>query len=97
MAFEKGQSGNPGGRPKTKHTQEALMMEMRTREQEKDPRGMRKVASKVWDLAEEGEKWAVEFIRDTLDGKPAQTIIGDEENPLPVAHTVRLIGVRSDG
>lgn len=84
MAFAKGKSGNPGGRPKTRHTQEALMMEMRSREAVDDLKGMRGVARKVWELAEEGERWAVEFIRDTLDGKPAQavTLSGDEENPL---------------
>lgn len=76
--------GNKNSGRKDKFTREALMMEMKERERGNDPRGMRKLASKVWDLAEEGERWAAEFIRDTMDGKPAQTIAGDPDNPLEV-------------
>jgi len=62
------------------------MIEMKAREADGDKRGMRAVAGKVWDLAEAGERWAAEFIRDTLDGKPAQQVnLADEEGgPLTV-------------
>lgn len=77
MPFEPGTSGNAGGRPSKRITTDALMMEMKAREKDGDKRGMRKVAIKVWDLAEDGERWAVEFIRDTLDGKPVQAVQTD--------------------
>ncbi len=39
---------------------------------------------KVLDLVSEGDPWAMSFVRDTLDGKPAQsvTVSGDADNPL---------------
>jgi hypothetical protein len=39
-----------------------------------------------------GEQWAVIFVRDTMDGKPAQTIQGDPDAPITVQEVaVRLI------
>jgi hypothetical protein len=45
-------------------------------------------------LAEGGEKWAVEFVRDTTDGKPTQAIVGGDEddNPISLVTRVRLLG-----
>lgn len=43
-----------------------------------DFQSLRKMADKVRDLAVEGERWAVELIRDTLDGKPAQQIVATD-------------------
>jgi aromatic ring-opening dioxygenase LigB subunit len=50
---------------------------------DEDDRKLRGIADKVVALATDGERWAVEMLRDTLDGKPAQamTIAGDEEAP----------------
>lgn len=78
MPFEEGKSGNPGGRPKrAKLTYDALMVELKSRETSQDPKGLRKIVATVVDLAEGGERWATEFIRDTTDGKPTQAIEGD--------------------
>lgn len=91
MPFEEGQSGNPGGKPKrAKMAYDALIVELKSRETEKDPKGIRKIMQKVVDLAEAGEQWAVLFIRDTVDGKPAQQVIhaGDEEGgPIDLNHS----------
>ena len=32
------------------------------------------LAAKVWTVACDGERWAVEFIRDSIDGKPKETL-----------------------
>lgn len=47
----------------------------------------------ILDKAAEGDQRAVEFVRDTLDGKPAQAVAlsGDEENPLVFTEIVRKI------
>ena len=47
-----------------------------------DGERLRRAAEKMLDLAAEGEAWAVKELRDTLDGKPTQTIAGDPEAPL---------------
>lgn len=78
MPFAPGQSGNPNGRPKkAKLTYDALMVELKSRESQgtdADPKGLRKIIGKVVDLAESGERWAAEFVRDTTDGKPVQQL-----------------------
>lgn len=42
-----------------------------------DGKRLRAAAEKLLDLAAAGERWAVECLRDTLDGKPAQSIAVD--------------------
>jgi hypothetical protein len=50
---------------------------------------LRKIVGKVVDLAEGGERWAAEFIRDTIDGKPTQAIAGDDEaDPITVVSKI---------
>ena len=43
-----------------------------------DYQSLRLIVDKVRDLALTGERWAVEMIRDTLDGKPAQQIVATD-------------------
>ena len=49
--------------------------------------------SAILDKASEGDQRAIEFVRDTFDGKPAQSVAlsGDEENPIAVTEIVRKI------
>jgi len=49
--------------------------------------------SAILDKAAEGDQRAVEFVRDTFDGKPAQAVqlSGDEDNPLAFTEIVRKI------
>jgi hypothetical protein len=85
MPFEAGQSGNPGGRSKrAKLVADALIIELKSRDNkstEAEPQGIRKIVAKLVDLAEGGDMKAIEFVRDTTDGKPAQAIVGDEDEP----------------
>lgn len=64
------------GRKRNSYVTEALVIEMKSREESGDKAGIRALAVKVWDLAESGERWAAEYIRDTIDGKPLQQIAG---------------------
>lgn len=50
-----------------------------------DGKRIRAAAEQLLDKAAAGEPWAIKELRDTLDGKPTQTVAGDAENPLTVA------------
>ena len=58
-----------------------------------NPEKLRKACEVLLDKAEEGDIQAFKEIRDTLDGKPVQAIVGDDENPLSV-HLIERIIVR---
>lgn len=62
------------GRRRQTYITDALLMEIKEREKDGDKRGLRKMAITIMDLAEEGERWAAEYVRDTIDGKPMQAI-----------------------
>lgn len=78
MTWQPGQSGNPGGRPNNKPIKAALLRKMH-------PDRLDKVAEAWWRQAEKGDLQAIRDIRDTIDGKPAQIIAGDAENPIALA------------
>jgi hypothetical protein len=50
-----------------------------------------KIAEKVVERAIEGDQKAVEEIANRLDGKPTQTIAGDEDAPLTIKGMVELV------
>lgn len=60
------------GKPKDKPFIEALRMEIA--DAGGDLKRLRKIAAKALELAEAGEAWAVQFVADRLDGKPAQSV-----------------------
>lgn len=66
-----------------------------------DDIALRRIMDKVIELATEGERWAVEFIADRLDGKPAQTIDANitdnrsEEREATVARIFELIAANT--
>lgn len=96
MAFEKGQSGNPGGRPKEKAFADALRIAVNVEvenEGEKKKK-LRLIAERLVAEAMAGESWAVQQVADRLDGKPAQAVIGgDDDDPaISLIHRIeRLI------
>ena len=90
MPFQKGQSGNPGGRPKEAKFYAALDTALKDHKDGPDVR-LRKVAENLVRAAEDSEQWAIREIADRLDGKPAQTVRGDEDAPLMVNTIERII------
>lgn len=83
-------NANSGRRRQTFVT-DALLMEIKAREAEGDKRGLRKMAVKIMDLAEEGERWAAEFVRDTVDGKPMQAVEHSGEDGAPISMILRKV------
>ena len=72
MPFKKGQSGNPGGRPKEKPFSDALRMEIA--DAGEDHKALRRVARKLIENAEAGDIRAIRELADRLDGKPIQAV-----------------------
>jgi hypothetical protein len=69
--FQPGQTGNPGGRPRTKLFRKALIALLADTEDEASPsERLRKIAARLTDAAEKGDIRAAEFLRDCVDGKP---------------------------
>ena len=65
MAWKKGQSGNPNGRPRTGR---AFAEALRAVGEEGD--NLEAVARKVWELAKAGDMRAIGMLANRLDGKP---------------------------
>jgi hypothetical protein len=84
MAGVKGRSGT--NRNKEKPFADALRMEIAAAGD--DHKQLRKIAAKTLALAETGEAWAVQFVADRLDGKPAQAV--EMSGSLEMTHEERL-------
>lgn len=57
---------------------------------QEDGKRLRDAAEKLADAAAAGEAWAIKELRDTLDGRPAQTLQGDDERPLRFVQKIEL-------
>lgn len=55
---------------------------------------LEEIAARLADAAYQGEQWAIKEIADRLDGKPAQAIIGGDEDD-PAIRTTSEILIRS--
>lgn len=93
MAFQPGESGNPGGRPKTKPFKDALMMEALAAENGQACEAQQ--GSLRWNarqLLEKGDVAAIREIADRLDGKVPQALVGDDEHdPINVVSEIRRV------
>lgn len=79
MAWQPGQSGNPGGAPKrAKIWREAINRAIKRREQD-DPQALEKLADKLLAAVDAGDIAAIKELGDRVDGKVAQAIGGDDE------------------
>jgi len=89
--FQPGQSGNPGGRPKTKPFRDALKRVLD--EAGKDDERLRLIAEALLGKAATGDVQAIKEIADRLDGKPAQAIVGgdDEDSPIKLIQKIERV------
>ena len=62
---------------------------------QEDGKRLRAAAEKLLDLAAQGEQWAVKELADRMDGKSAQVIAGDAENPLTLINKVERVIVNA--
>lgn len=83
--------GNQNAR-KSRLFEQALLREIKQRDL-KDGEGetLRKIAASLVNKATEGDLTAARDVRDTLDGKPAQTIQGPDGGPVMVEKIERHI------
>lgn len=89
MAFEKGKSGNPGGRPKEKPFADALRMELAAAGE--DSKALRAIARNLIVLASKDDEKALPAIReiaDRMDGKPAQAITNGDDGPFEMIQRI---------
>lgn len=85
MPFVKGQSGNPGGRPKEKPFRDALRVELAATGE--DAKALRDIARALIGKAQDGDIQAIREIADRLDGKPTQGLEHTGENGGPIETT----------
>ncbi len=78
---------------KGKEWREALRYALASYEDEKVERGqaLKAIAKVVVQKAVEGDKDSIQEIGNRLDGKPAQSIVGEEENPLSIIHRIERV------
>lgn len=72
MAFAKGQSGNPSGRPKAGPFKTALAMELAAKGE--DHKALREIAGKLIEAARGGDMQAINALVDRTDGRPDRTL-----------------------
>lgn len=76
MAFVKGQSGNPGGRPKKGETLTDILRGYLNEPDPNSPPYTRKqmLAQALYSRAIEGDVMAIKYTYDRIDGKPVETV-----------------------
>lgn len=97
MAFQPGQSGNPGGRSKReKFITQQLIAELNEIDPQTEAKRLRKVVKALISKAEEGDVTAAREIFDRVEGKVPTVLAGDEDNPIRYEKIERLIVHPSD-
>lgn len=83
MVFQPGQSGNAGGRPKSREWTEAIRKAVHSIPED-DPlkrKRLELLAEALVLKAQSGDVMALEAIGNRLEGKVPQALIGDEDGP----------------
>lgn len=83
--FEEGNKAAAKGRKVEKLIERALLQE--------DDKRLREGVEKLLDAVSEGERWALEFVTDRLDGKPRQAVDvgGQGDNPLVTEIVLKVV------
>lgn len=84
-------NANSGRQPKEKSFANMLRIALAENE------SLRAIADKLVQQAIAGEGWAIKEVADRLDGKPAQAIIGGDEDDAPLKVTVVIGGNGNSG
>jgi hypothetical protein len=80
---------NARGAKSDKLWRDAIMRAVKRRMSgEGDPQALDKLADKCVDMGLEGDMQAIKEIGDRLDGRPAQAIIGGDEDDSPVKFVI---------
>lgn len=85
MKWKKGQSGNPNGRPpKSKALSEELRRLLQRHAPGSKKSNLEVIVAKLLELAREGDKDALRYVFDRLEGRPAQALelTGDDARPV---------------
>lgn len=82
------------GRKQEKPFRDALRIELAAAEL--DQRGLRLIAKKLIEAAEEGKMDAIKELADRVDGKVPQGISGDPDNPLSIISRIELVAPGHD-
>ncbi len=82
MPFQKGQSGNPGGRPARSWTMTGLIEEALEMQDVSGTPYKKTVAKRLVDMAQRGDLGAIKEINQRLDGMPTQKVEGDIETKI---------------
>ena len=89
MAYAKGQSGNPNGRPKIgAGLTDLLRKELNKAGEDKIPL-KKKLVRKLIDKAIEGDPACLKYVIDRLDGKPTETIAASVQGNIIDIEAVR--------
>ena len=90
MPFEAGNKAAAKGRKVERMISRALLQE--------DDKRLRLGIESLLDKVAEGERWALEFVRDTLDGKPKQQVdLGNaDDEPFKTITRVELIALNDE-
>lgn len=98
--FEKGASGNPGGRPKVKAWRDALERAVNAHDKKAKRPRLDLIAEACVASALAGDSTAYKEIGDRLDGKPAQQQIHTGLDDGPIKHEVtrvEIVAASGDG
>lgn len=86
MAFTKGTSGNPGGRPKYKPWKEAIEMALK-----RGDNTIHRIADKIVQMAVDGDIQAMREIAERIEGKvPQNTTIETSIDPVDDPHDIAI-------
>ena len=89
MAPQPGTTNNPKGGKPDKLIRDALLAAHR-----QDPDRLKRVAEKMWQLSEEGDKTAFKEIADRIDGKAVQPIAGSlDDDPIQILQRIERVVV----